>query len=147
MNVLRNISKHMSKVRAMVGKEGFDGTQLITVIPFLMYFRMACNNVDVHEGATVWLFPYFLRSTANGSYHARLSNPEDVRKHRRTKDTKITLYPEAIIYLLSTYATKSAIKEADYAVRYLRQNHHGVQRVRQRAGQACAEVWRHLRRK
>ena len=46
----------------MIGKGGFDGNQPITIIPFLMNFRMSCNIADVHEGATVWLLPYFLRS-------------------------------------------------------------------------------------
>ena len=60
------------------------------IIPFLMDFRMACNNAGIHKGASVWLLPYFLRGTAKCSYHARLSSPGDARKYRCTKDTKIT---------------------------------------------------------
>ena len=52
-SVLRRISKQVSKVRVMIRKESLDGSQSITIIPFLIDFRMACNNVDVHEGAAV----------------------------------------------------------------------------------------------
>ena len=41
----------------MIGKVGFDGSQPITILPFLMDFRIACNNANVHEGATVRLLP------------------------------------------------------------------------------------------
>ena len=33
----------------MLGKEDFDGSQPITIIPFFMDFRLAGNNADVHE--------------------------------------------------------------------------------------------------
>ena len=62
--VLRKISKQVSKLRVTIGKEGFDGRKSITIIPFLIYFRKACNNADVHEGASVWLLMYFLQGTA-----------------------------------------------------------------------------------
>ena len=48
-SVLRKISKKVSKVRAIIQKEGFLWSQLIKIIPFLMNFRMACNNADVRE--------------------------------------------------------------------------------------------------
>ena len=88
---------------------------------------MACNNADVHKGAAVWLLPYFLRSNAKSSYQAQLSNPEDTRRQRRTKDQKITSYSEAVHYLLSTCATSDVINEADNAVRRLRQHRFTVQ--------------------
>ena len=52
-SVLRKMSKHMAKVRMMIGKEGFEGNKPITTILFLMEFRMACRNTDIHEGAAV----------------------------------------------------------------------------------------------
>ena len=77
----------------MIGKDGFDVSQPIMIIPFLIGFRMACNNAGVHKGAAVLLLAYFLRGTAKGSYHARLSSPKDARMYRRTEDTKITSNP------------------------------------------------------
>ena len=67
-SILRKIFKHVSKVQVMIGEEGFYGNQPITIISFLIDFRMACNNADVHESAAVWLLPYFLRSNDRISY-------------------------------------------------------------------------------
>ena len=69
----------------------------------------------------------FLRDIAKSSYHARLSSPEDTRKHRQAKDSKITSYAEAVQFLLSTYTTMDAINDANYTVYSLRQNRLSVQ--------------------
>ena len=50
-SILWKIPKQVTKVWVMIGKGGFDGSQPITIIPFLMDFRIACNNADLHNGA------------------------------------------------------------------------------------------------
>ena len=52
----------------MIGKEGFDMSQPIRIIPLLTDFRISCNNADIREGAVVWLLTYFVRVTFKSSY-------------------------------------------------------------------------------
>ena len=111
----------------IVGIEDFNGSQPITIISFLVDYRMPCYNGDVQEDAAMWLLPYLLRGTVKSSYYAWVSSPKDARRNHLSKDQKVTTYPEAVHYLLSAYATTDAIHVADKSVRHLHQHRFSVQ--------------------
>ena len=109
----------MDKVKVLLETNALNHSDLISVLSFYANLRMAFNNSIVHEGATVWVIPYFFGKTPCHAYQARLSSSEDATKYHRRKGDKITTYPEVVHYLLSTYTSREVIKEADNSVREL----------------------------
>ena len=81
----------------------------------------------MHEGAAVWLLPYFLYRNAINYYQKRSSSLESTRRHRRAKRQKITWSPESVHYFLSTYETSDVINDSRNTVRGLLLDRYTVQ--------------------
>ena len=92
----------------------FDGSDPILVFAFLTRLTEEANLNNLTEAQAFALLPRYLKGTAQLQFQA-------VRSGSRTSGVRC--WPEAIQYLLTTYATPSAIREATQAVMDLKQNH------------------------
>ena len=80
----------------IIKRLGLDEGRPITIISFLIKFRMASGYVDVHEGAVIWPLSYLSSVVPKSLYRATLISPEDIHHHRRATDQKITTYFEGV---------------------------------------------------
>lgn len=58
----------------------FNAFDHISIIGFLEKFKLACETSGLHEGASMWLFNYFLNKTASTVLIACLSSDCTYRK-------------------------------------------------------------------
>lgn len=77
---------------------------------FLARFKDACNHNEVSEGAALWCMQYFLTGQAASLLQSRLSGATMAIDSQRGE--MLTSYPEAVNFLLMTYATDDAMAEA-----------------------------------
>ena len=107
-----SVTKKLSKIRKRMEPEMrphlFDGSDPITIIPFLEAFRDSCNVNGVHEGAALWLVGYFLRGSAKSKVTARTTSNNAKKKI----GNRLLTYCQAIDFLLRTYATDDIIARA-----------------------------------
>jgi hypothetical protein len=98
------LSKYLSKISKRVtthipDDQRFDGSDPVSNINFLKYFKEACG---VSEGAAMHLFQYFLLNTAKKS----------IQLHTRsTMSASSNIYCGAIHFLLATYAAEEEVSE------------------------------------
>ena len=82
------------------------------MLDFLARFTEECDTLGMSEGQAFMALPKFLSKTASTQYRAR--------QHGGSSGG-ITCWPEAVQYLLRTYATPSAIRKATSDLRSVQQ--------------------------
>ena len=90
----------------------FDGKDPILILDFLARFTEECDILGMTEGQAFMALPKFLAKTAATQYRARQHGGHA---------GGITAWPEAVQYLLRTYATPGAIRRATSDLRTIRQ--------------------------
>jgi len=82
----------------------FDSTQPLLVLSWLRKFVKACDDKDMSEGMALYLFPSFLSGDAEMCLTRNL--PES---RTGTSRGMLSTFPEAVKWLLSTYAEPHAL--------------------------------------
>ena len=102
---------HISRLALVLQDLKFDGTDEIMILHFLARFVTEADTLEMSEGQAYLALPHFLRGMAEAEF-------------RSTADTPVggvTCWPEAVNYLLRSYATNEAIQTALLALRDVRQ--------------------------
>ena len=66
--MLYRIAKQVDKMEVMLRHKEFNDSDPIIILSFLAGLRMVFNTSTVHEGATVWIIPYFLGKKPRRAY-------------------------------------------------------------------------------
>lgn len=90
----------------------FDPKKPISKVGLSHPFKMACDNCGIHEKATMWLFPYFMRKHATTLLIDCLSLKAKLL-HFGVKEGVQTACCQVVNYLLETYATDDNIAKSD----------------------------------
>lgn len=83
----------------------------ISIIGFLHVFKMACDNNGTHEGAAMWLIPFFMKKTAAAAITARPSLKAG-SSSGTFREVMLIPHVEVVNHLVNTYATDDIIAEA-----------------------------------
>ena len=81
----------------------FDGTDPILVFDFLARFAEECDTLKMSEGQAFVALPHFLKGRAETQYRASANS---------ISTGGVAYWPEAVQYLLRSYATPAAISRA-----------------------------------
>ena len=103
------ISKLARRVRHGMPSGKFNGEDEIAVLCFLKSFKNACNDTDISEGAAFYLLRYFLEGTALSMFE---SYQNTTYEDARPGVDCITNYPEAVQWMLLTFAQESYLSKA-----------------------------------
>lgn len=95
-------------------KQKFSGEDPILVLDFLARFVQEADVLEMSEAQAYVALPYFLSGMAEDQYNS-------VRGSSRASEGGVTCWPEAVHYLLRSYATGTAISQAIVAVRDTKQ--------------------------
>ena len=95
----------------------FTGEKPILILDFLARFCDEADTLEMSEAQAYVALPYFLKSTAKDAFKA-------TKNTSRGEDGGVTCWPEAVQYLLRSYATPNAIRGAITALRELKQRSH-----------------------
>jgi len=82
----------------------FNGKEPLKVFSWLRKFVKACDDNDVSEGMGLYLFPNFLVGDAEARFTRNLPG-SDIGDEQRARGS----FPEAVNWLLSTYAEPHAL--------------------------------------
>ena len=93
----------------------FDGEETIQVLAFLPHFVGEANTLDMNEAQAFIAIPYCLKGFALDQYQA-------VKDAYSAHKGGAPCWPEAVQYLLRSYVTSNAIREATLSLRDVRQN-------------------------
>lgn len=116
------VRDHVKRLELTLRDQKFDGEDTIKVLAFLAEFVRECNTLSISEGQAYVALPYLLKGSAKEQFlAARTIDEED--------DGGVTCWPEAVQYLLRTYATSNAIRDAILALRDTRQREDEGERV------------------
>ena len=96
----------------------FSGEDEIAVLGFLKNYKRACDDTGTSEGAALPLLRYFLAGGALSSFNKYVG--PGLRNSTPGVDC-IRSYPEAVYWLLYTYATDKVLKKAYEHVTHMRQ--------------------------
>jgi len=92
----------------------FDGSDPIMVFAFLTRLTEEADLNNLTEAQAFALLPRYLGGTAELQFQSVRSG---------SRGSGVRCWPEAVQYLLTTYATPSAIRQATQAVMDIKQNH------------------------
>ena len=93
----------------------FDGGEPILVLAFLRHFMDEANTLDMNEAQAYIAVPYFLKGFALDQYQA-------VKDAYSANKGAVSCWSETVQYLLISYVTSNAIREATLSLRDMRQN-------------------------
>ena len=110
MNRLQKLLKNLD---ITVAEYKFSGPDPILVFDFLARFVEECDTQDMSEGQAFVALPRYLVKTAAIQYRAMQNG---------ARSGGISCWPEAVQYLLGTYATPAAIRNALADLGALRQH-------------------------
>ena len=107
-------AKTQQRVEIRMQKQVFSGSDPIAILNFLKTFKDACDGSNVNEGAAMWLYQYFLTSTAKTLVTQRLKQPAKTTKQQAKdrKNKKLTSYASVVNFLLHEYASDDIIAKA-----------------------------------
>lgn len=91
----------------------------ISIVVFLKTFKLACHTNIVREGATMWLFYFFINKTAFAVPSRRLIAEHTDKKHSRSGSGKtgyLATYPQVRNFLLKKYATDEVIAKPEFTI-------------------------------
>lgn len=87
----------------------FDTVELISMLGFLNYFKLACHTSGMHEGSVMCLLHLFIKKSTGAFLNGCTGLKPRKKRHQ---DGGITTYCEVVNYLLSTKAIDDFIAKA-----------------------------------
>lgn len=108
------VKEYIKRMSISLWKREFDGRDPIQVLDFLARFVQEADILGMNEAQAYLALPYFLRGSAEEQFMS-------VRGTSGAAEGGVTCWPEAVQYLLRSYATGSAIQEAVLALRDTKQ--------------------------
>ena len=100
---------HIRRMEITLKDYMFGGDDPIKVLEFLSKYCEEADTLEMTEAQAYVVLPYLLKGSAKEQFNAV--------KGTLAGDGGVTNWPEAVQYLLRTYATNSAIREAILALR------------------------------
>ena len=104
---------HIKRMEITLKDYSFDGQDPIKVLEFLSKFCDEADTLEMTEAQAYVVLPYLLKGSAKEQFNAV--------KGTLAGDGGVTSWPEAVQYLLRSYATNGAIREATIALRDTKQ--------------------------
>jgi len=127
---------HVKNLNLTMKKHTFDGSDPIKIFDFLTRFVNEADMLAMSEAQAFIALPSFLADPAETQFRTNLSGG--------SRKGGVTCWPEAIQYLLRTYATPTAMREALEHLRNIRQGEmEAEEEYRKRLNQAiyrCGNV-------
>ena len=108
------------EMRVQMGDITFNGKDPITILPFLVRFKEACDKNRIGEEMAVYCFKKFLTGAPQHLVMSRLVGDSMATDADQTD--MLTSYPEVVNFLLHTYATEEAMLEAVQDIENCRQS-------------------------
>lgn len=99
------VKDHIRRLRVGLDELTFDGKDPILIFEFLSRFVVEANTLRISEAQAFVALPHFLRKLALEQYRA-------VSGSLNADEGGVTSWPEAVQYLLRSYATSNAIRGA-----------------------------------
>ena len=104
---------HLKNMDLTMSKHKFDGNDPIRVFDFLTRFVNESDMLNMSEAQSFIALPMFLEEPAETHFRTTLSG--------MSRRGGVTCWPEAVQYMLRTYATPTAMREALETLRDVRQ--------------------------
>jgi len=108
------VKDHIKQLDIKLNQQHFSGDDFILILEFLTRFVREANINEMSEAQAYLDLPSFLQGFA-------LSQFESVADTAYADDGGVTCWPEAVKYLLRSYATSNAVREAVLSLRDLSQ--------------------------
>lgn len=109
-DVARHICKMAKQFKVQLKSKIFDGSDLITVLNFLLAFQVACNRMAFMRTRPCGHSTPFMKKPDGAALSAKTFLTSSSWPHQ---ERKLTSYCQAVRYLLNTYATDDITFEAD----------------------------------
>lgn len=109
-----NVHRLIKSMNLSMSEFKFDGTDPILVFDFLTRMVEEADTLKMTEAQAYLALPHYLSGQASRTYRSSRNGAHS---------GGVSCWPEAVQYLLRTYATASAIREAVSTVRNTRQKH------------------------
>ncbi|CAN8074490.1 unnamed protein product [Agarophyton chilense] len=87
----------------------FSGSDPIAVLRFLKLFRTSCDQNGVHEGASLYIFQFFLTEHSHDRVVSKISGTTDFVDAQDRE--LLSSFPQVFHYLLETCATDDVIMD------------------------------------
>jgi len=97
------LHKMIKNLELTLKERKFDGSDPILVFDFLGRLTEECDTLKMSEGQAFIALPHFLKGRAETQYRASANN---------SRNGGVSCWPEAVQYLLRTYATPAAIRKS-----------------------------------
>lgn len=107
-----DVKKHLKSLELSLKEHMFSGKDPVTVLNFLTRFVEEADTIGMTEAQALVALPKFMMEPAESQFRASRNG---------ARSGGITAFPEAVQYLLRTYATPSVLREAVNAVYDIRQ--------------------------
>lgn len=117
-DVAHEMSRMTKTVPVEMKDRMVDGRDPVSIITFLQDLKAMCDACNVHEGAVLWLFKYFLSSPVKSVTKARVTLPTDTMKPQEGCLTNVLA---VINFLIKRYATDNNIATVDGDIPIFRQ--------------------------
>lgn len=108
------LSALLKRMGLTMKEHSFSGDDPIMVFDFLTRFVEEADTLSMSEAQAFVALPHFLVGNANKQFRAS-------RNGSRSSSGGVSCWPEAVQYLLRTYATPSAIRDAINSLHALKQ--------------------------
>ena len=108
------VKDHLKRLELTFRGKHFNGDDPVSVFGFLADLVVECDILAMSEGQAYVALPHLLRGSAEEHF-------KSVRSMGRSDDGGVRCWPEAVQYLLRTYATPSHLREALSSLRDTRQ--------------------------
>lgn len=100
----------------------FNSPDPIYILDFLMTFKIACNNLSIHEGIAMFLLPHFMQgSSKQDLLHSTEGGSNDGIDDEESSNGALRSYDEVVNYLLQTYTNDGITAATDAASITLKQ--------------------------
>ena len=119
-NVAKTLSKTSKRLQHAMNVPKFNGEEAIAILAFLKNFKYACDETDVAEGAALPLMKYFMSGEAKATMLSYIGRGTGFADTQPGVDA-INSYPEAVQWLLLTYAKETVLQKAYTEVTHLTQ--------------------------
>ena len=106
------VKRHLKSLEISLKEHTFSGKDPVTVLNFLTRFVEEADTLEMTEAQALVALPKFMSGSAELQFRASRNG---------ARSGGITAFPEAVQYLLRTYATPSVLREAVNAVQDIRQ--------------------------
>ena len=110
------VKDHLKRLELTMKRRTFDGSDPITVLTFLARLTRECNILGMSEAQAYIALPYFLTGMALTQYEA-------ARNVVTSRQGGVSSWPEAVQFLLQTFATETAVSQSMMDLRNIRQKH------------------------